>query len=82
MKLPRLWPIPAVACAAIIMFGTFTSAARADGDPASDYLIGQHKDIGDLGNATVVLYLVASLGVQRAVMIYRAQRMDAAALTR
>ncbi len=43
-----------------------------------DYLVGQHKDIGDIGNATVVLYLVASLGVQRGVMIYRAQRMSLA----
>jgi hypothetical protein len=40
-----------------------------------DYLVGQHKDIRDIGNATVVLYLVASLGVQRVVMFYRAQRM-------
>jgi uncharacterized membrane protein len=46
-----------------------------------DYLVGQHKDIGDIGNATVVLYLVASLGVQRAVMIYRSQRMDPAAVS-
>lgn len=40
-----------------------------------DYLVGQHKDIGDIGNATVVLYLVASLAIQRVVMTYRAQRM-------
>jgi uncharacterized membrane protein len=40
-----------------------------------DYLVGQHKDIGDVGNATIVLYLVASLGVQRLVAMYRAQRM-------
>jgi hypothetical protein len=46
-----------------------------------DYLVGQHKDIGDIGNATVVLYLVASLGVQRAVMTYRAQRMFPAAVS-
>ncbi|MGH3300812.1 MAG: hypothetical protein ACRDOK_03835 [Streptosporangiaceae bacterium] len=46
-----------------------------------DYLVGQHKDVGDIGNATVVLYLVASLGVQRVVMIYRAQRMDPAAVS-
>lgn len=45
-----------------------------------DYLVGQHKDVGDVGNATVVLYLVASLGVQRVVMTYRAQRMDPAAV--
>ncbi len=46
-----------------------------------DYLVGQHKDIGDIGDATVVLYLVASLGVQRAVMTYRAQRMQPSAVT-
>lgn len=46
-----------------------------------DYLVGQHKDIGNIGNATVVLYLVASLGVQRVVAIYRAQRMDPAAVS-
>jgi hypothetical protein len=46
-----------------------------------DYLVGQHKGIGDIGNATVVLYLVVSLGVQRVVMTYRAQRMDAVAVT-
>jgi membrane protein YdbS with pleckstrin-like domain len=46
-----------------------------------DYLVSQHKDIGNIGNATVVLYLVASLGVQRAVMIYRSQRMDPAAVS-
>jgi hypothetical protein len=45
-----------------------------------DYLVGQHKDVGDIGNATVVLYLVASLAVQRVVMTYRAQRIDAAAV--
>jgi uncharacterized BrkB/YihY/UPF0761 family membrane protein len=46
-----------------------------------DYLVGQHKDIGNIGDATVVLYLVASLGVQRLVMTYRAQRMSPAALS-
>lgn len=46
-----------------------------------DYLVGHHKDVGNVGNATVVLYLVASLGVQRAVMLYRAQRMDPAAVS-
>jgi hypothetical protein len=45
-----------------------------------DYLVGQHKDIGDIGNATVLLYLLASLGVQRLVMTYRAQRMGLAAV--
>jgi hypothetical protein len=46
-----------------------------------DYLVGQHKDIGDIGNATVVLYLAASLGVQRLVMTYRAQRMNPAVVS-
>ncbi len=46
-----------------------------------DYLVGQHKDIGDVGNATVVLYLAVSLVVQRVVMTYRAQRMFPAAVT-
>jgi hypothetical protein len=47
-----------------------------------DYLVGQHKDIGDIGNATVVLYLVVSLAVQRVVMTYRAQRMNLAPVSR
>jgi uncharacterized membrane protein len=47
-----------------------------------DYLVGQHKDVGDIGNATVVLYLVVSLGVQRAVMTYRARQMNLAPVTR
>jgi hypothetical protein len=47
-----------------------------------DYLVGQHKDVGDIGNATVVLYLVVSLVVQRVVMTYRAQRMNLAPVTR
>jgi len=46
-----------------------------------DYLVGQHKDIGQIGNATVLLYLVASLGVQRLVVSYRAQRLDPAGLS-
>jgi hypothetical protein len=43
-----------------------------------DYLVSQHKDVGQIGNATVLLYLVASLGVQRLVVAYRAQRLDPA----
>jgi hypothetical protein len=46
-----------------------------------DYLVGQHKDIGQIGNATVLLYLVASLGVQRLVVSYRAQGLDPAGLS-
>ena len=47
-----------------------------------DYLIGQHKDIGNLGDATVLLYLAVSLAVQRVIVSYRAQRLDAGALSR
>ncbi len=43
-----------------------------------DYLVGQHRDIGDIGSATVLLYLVVSLGVQRVISSYRAQRLDPA----
>ncbi|HXZ66659.1 MAG TPA: hypothetical protein VEH05_18110 [Streptosporangiaceae bacterium] len=43
-----------------------------------DYLVGQHRDIGDIGSVTVLLYLVVSLGVQRVVSSYRAQRLDPA----
>jgi len=42
-----------------------------------DYLIGQHKDIGNLGDATVVLYLAVSLAVQRVVTSMRANRLGA-----
>lgn len=45
-----------------------------------DYVVGQHKDIGQIGNATLLLYLVASLGVQRLVVAYRVQRLDQAGL--
>ena len=47
-----------------------------------DYLIGQHKDIGNLGGATVVLYLAVSLAVQRVIVTVRAQRLDPAAIGR
>jgi len=43
-----------------------------------DYLIGQHKDIGDLGGATVLLYIAVSLAVQRAIVTLRAQRLEPA----
>jgi hypothetical protein len=46
-----------------------------------DYLIGQHKDIGNLGDATVLLYLAVSLAVQRVIVGLRADRLDAAAAT-
>ena len=40
-----------------------------------DYLVGQGKSMAQLGTATLFLYLVASLGVQRLVDGYRAQRL-------
>jgi hypothetical protein len=46
-----------------------------------DYLIGQHKDIGSLGDATVLLYLAVSLAVQRVIVGLRADRLDPAAAT-
>ena len=47
-----------------------------------DYLIGQHKDIGNLGDATVLLYLAISLAVQRVIVTARAQRLDPASVGR
>jgi hypothetical protein len=47
-----------------------------------DYLIGRHKSIGDIGNATVLLYLAVSLAVQRVIVTMRAQRLDPAAVGR
>jgi len=41
-----------------------------------DYLVGQDKSMAQLGTATLLLYLVASLGVQRLVVAYRVQRME------
>lgn len=45
-----------------------------------DYLVGQDKSMAQVGTATVLLYLVASLGVQRLVIAFRAQRLDPAGL--
>ncbi len=47
-----------------------------------DYLVGQHKDIGGIGNATLVLYLAVTLGVQRLIVVLRAQRLDPSAFGR
>jgi hypothetical protein len=47
-----------------------------------DYLVGQHKDIGSIGTATVVLYLAVSLGVQRLIVASRAQRLDPVSASR
>ncbi len=44
-----------------------------------DYLVGQHKDIGNLGSATIVLYLAITLAVQRLIVVARAQRLGPAA---
>jgi hypothetical protein len=41
-----------------------------------DYLIGQHKDIGNIGDATLLLYLAISLAIQRVIVTARAQRLD------
>lgn len=43
-----------------------------------DYVIGQHKDIGNAGSATILLYLAVSLAVQRLIVAARAQRLDPA----
>lgn len=40
------------------------------------YLVCQAKSMAQLGTATLLLYLVASLGVQRLVVAYRVQRME------
>jgi hypothetical protein len=40
-----------------------------------DYLIGQHKGLSGLGNATILVYLAVSLAVQRAIVVVRAQRL-------
>ncbi len=45
-----------------------------------DYLAGQYKDIGGIGSATLVLYLAVSLGVQRVIVMLRAQRLDPVAV--
>jgi drug/metabolite transporter (DMT)-like permease len=47
-----------------------------------DYLVGQHKDISGIGNATLVLYLAVTLGVQRLIVVFRAQRLDPSAFRR
>ncbi len=43
-----------------------------------DAVLGTHKDIGGLGDATVLLYLVVSLAVQRMIVLARAARLDPA----
>ncbi|HEY2506146.1 MAG TPA: hypothetical protein VGI58_06500 [Streptosporangiaceae bacterium] len=40
-----------------------------------DYLIGHHKGLSGLGDATILLYLVVSLAVQRLIVVARAQRL-------
>jgi len=41
-----------------------------------DALIGAHKDISGLGDATALLYLAVSLAVQRVIIVTRANRLD------
>ena len=41
-----------------------------------DFLVGQDKTMAQLGTATLLLYLAASLGVQRLVVAYRVQRLS------
>jgi len=41
-----------------------------------DALLSAHKDIGGIGDATVLLYLVVSLAVQRFIIVTRASRLD------
>jgi peptidoglycan/LPS O-acetylase OafA/YrhL len=41
-----------------------------------DYLIGQHKDLGNIGDATLLLYLAVSLAIQGVIVTARAQRLD------
>lgn len=43
-----------------------------------DCLVGQHKDIGGLGGATVILDLAVTLGVRRLIVVVRAQKPDPA----
>jgi hypothetical protein len=40
-----------------------------------DYVVDAHKGMNGLGNATIVLYLAVSLGVQRLIVQQRAQRL-------
>jgi hypothetical protein len=47
-----------------------------------DYLVGQHKDISGIGNATLILYLAVTLGVQRLIVVLRARRLDPSAFGR
>jgi len=44
-----------------------------------DYLVGRDKGIGNIGNATVLLYLAVTLAVQRVIVQARAQRIEPAA---
>jgi hypothetical protein len=43
-----------------------------------DAVIGSHKGIGGLGSATVLLYLVVTLGIQRFIVMNRAAKLDPA----
>ena len=45
-----------------------------------DYLVGKDKSMAQLGTASLLVYLVASLAVQRLVVGFRAQRLDPSGL--
>jgi hypothetical protein len=47
-----------------------------------DYLIGQHKGLSGLGNATILVYLAVSLAVQRVIVTIKARRLDPAGVSR
>jgi hypothetical protein len=47
-----------------------------------DYLVGQDKGVGGIGDATVLLYLAVSLAVQRVIVGLRAERLEPAATGR
>lgn len=46
-----------------------------------DYLIGQHKGLSGLGNATILVYLAVSLAVQRVIVTIKARRLDPAGVS-
>lgn len=41
-----------------------------------DYLLGRRPGVSGLGNATILVYLAITLAVQRALIYYRAQRLQ------
>jgi hypothetical protein len=45
-----------------------------------DYLIGKHKGLSGLGDATILVYLAVSLAVQRVIVLVKARRLDPASV--